>query len=799
MEKGEKTLYTLYPFGRLNLKTAILVPMLMLSMFTFIPLVQSQVMPNIGKIAPAVFEQMSSAGESVNVIIQTLSNDYSAVVSQINGFGGTVGHMFKYVNALSASVPKSQIVELSANSHVEKIFYDAPRHLTAERGASVDLFRNAPEVAEADGVEAIELTSEMLESMSPENAWNSYAMGARPIWPTTNYGAGSLVAIIDTGIWTGNIFFTYTSIIGGVDVSADVGNPAYEGWNKQTNYFHGGHVAGIVAANIALAISPSSTLYRYVLAVERYAGVTFPVSGGRKIMPVPGMAPMADLYIIKVFDHTGGATSTSYIMAGMEWAIQLKEDGTDVDIVNMSLGGADLFDGRDPEDQLVDLMTSTGITVCASAGNNGPATMTAGARPGGANTAIASGAADHPVQTRAFYDYVYNWPGVGYYLYVSNDIQIDALTSRGPTADGRVKPDVTATGVYVLSAYTVSAGGLAWASGTSMASPATAGAVALLNAWAETNVVPASPEDYKQAIKGGAVWLPGWTQYDQGAGYLNAANSLGVLMADTSYGDVATPLPPPPPLTDISNIPIVGSGTYTESFSGLAPGWNKEYIFKALPTTNNIRVTISNVNLGVDPLGMNALCVHIESAKRTTNGYYVHYSYVLGNAWFQVTDGSTKYKGAVIGGLGDFDDYTRLTKIEPGYVKVVIENDWMSYDLASATIEIKVTEEPLPTPDLYLSSTINDGQNIGWLMVPIIGAPKRATLELWWDHSWAMFPTNDLDLIIYWDDGYNYDAATINSPERAKLDNPTVIYVLISGYAVYSGTDNFTLRIYFDY
>jgi hypothetical protein len=109
-----------------------------------------------------------------------------------------------------------------------------------------------------------------------------------------------------------------------------------------------------------------------------------------------------------------------------------------------------------------------------------------------------------------------------------------------------------------------------------------------------------------------------------------------------------------------------------------------------------------------------------------------------------------------------------------------------------------VTEEAPATPDLYLSSTINDGQNIGWLAVPITGNPNRVTIELWWDHSWAMYPTNDLDLIVYWDDGYNYDGATINSPERVKLDNPTFIYLLISGYAVYSGTDNFTLKIYFD-
>ena len=800
MEKGEKTMYTLYPFGKLNLKAAILVPMLMLSMFTFVPLVHSRIMPNIAKIAPAVFDQMASAGESINVIIQTLSKDYSAVVSQIDDLGGKVGQLFRYVSALSASVPANKVIELSANSQIEKIYYDAPRQLTADLGANTDLLRTLPTIPEDNEYETVTVTPEELASMNPENAWNSIAMGAQPIWPITNMGSGSLVAVIDTGIWTGNFLFAGTSILGGVDLSADVGDPTYEGWNKQTNYFHGGHVAGIIASTGGAWIPPTSGLYRYCLAIERYSGTTLPTDvNGRKLLWLLGMAPFASLYIIKVFDHTGGATSSSYIMAGMEWAMDMKLSGTDVDIVNMSLGGADLFDGRDPEDQLVDLMTSTGITVCASAGNNGPATMTAGARPGGANTAIASGAADHPVNTRAFYDYRYNWPGLGYLLYVSNNIQIDSLTSRGPTADNRVKPDVTATGVFVLSAYTVSAGGVAWASGTSMASPATASAVALLNAWAEMNGVPASPEDYKQAIMGGAVWLPGWTQYDQGAGYLNAANSLAVLMADSSYGDVASSLPPPPPLTDISNIPIVGSGEYKTTFSGLAPGWKMEYIFKALPTTNAIKVTISDVSLGTDPVGMNALTVHIESAKRTMNGYYVHYSYVVGKAFFQVMDHKTKWQGAVIGGLGEYDEYTRLTDIEPGYVKVVIENDWMSYDFASATIEIKVQEEPLPSPDLYLAGTINDGQYIGWLSVPVTGTPEKAKLLLWWDHDWSMFPTNDLDMIVYWDMGYNYDGGTLNSPEKVELNNPTFIYVLLVGYTVYTGTDNFNLEICYEY
>jgi len=788
---------TLFPYGKLNLKTAILVPMLILSMFTFVPLVHSQVMPSLTKITPAVFEQMSSASESVNVIVQTLSNDYSAIVSQINDFGGKIGHLFKYVNALSASVPKSQLVELSANSHIEKIYYDAPRQLTVDGGADMDLLRSIPTVAEADGIEAIELTPELLGNIGPENAWNSIAMGAQPIWPTTNYGAGSLVAIIDSGLWKGHIFFTYTSIIGGVDLSADVGNPTYEGWSNINNFFHGGHVAGIVAANIALSISPASSLYRYVLAIERYGGITFPVVGGRKIMPVPGMAPLASLYIIKVFDHTGGSVSTSTIMAGMEHALDLKViGGVDVDIVNMSLGGANLFDGRDPEDQLVDMMTSAGITVATSAGNEGPATMTAGSRPGSANTAIASGAADNPVQTRAFWDYAYNWPGLGYLVYVSNNVQIDTMTSRGPTADGRVKPTITATGVFVFSAYTTGGNYVAWASGTSMASPATAGAIALLNAYAETNGLAASPEDYRQAVTGGAIWLPGWTQYDQGAGYLNAANALTVLMADTSLGDVAPSLADDPKLVDIRNIPIITNGIYTTSVSNLAPGWNEEFIFQVTEATDSIRVEVTNVNLGtMNPLGENSIEVYIESAKRTRADYYIESANVIGNSWFYITDDATTWGGSFLPGT---TIYSTSHVIEPGYVKVVIENVWTGYDVVSADIKIEVTKVKKTPATITMSGLLWPGQVIGWIGVNVPSGTTKAIVELWWVHDWNKFPTADIDVYVYWNGAYDYRGATLNAPERLVLLGPTgTMYLLIDGYAIYTGREVFELRITF--
>ena len=812
-EKGEY-MYpkSLYPFGKLNTKVVFMIQMLLIPMFTVISMATTipatQIDSSIAKLSPILLEKIGTLGNArVDVLVETTGTDYSDIISTIDALGGTVRHQFKYVDALSVMVPTSKIVQLASNNDIVKMYLDVERSLASSPGQSLmpprgfgDLDSLIAEHAmlATEGYDVTSVTPEELIALDPANYWNPWGMGAATshVWEKTNYGMGSIVVIIDTGIWTSHWMFWETDIIGGVDLSLDVGNITYEGWDNPNNHYHGAHVAGIVASTGGIIVQPDDLL---ALSIELHLGMTLPTvpSGpyaGWKNIWLLGMAPASSLYIVKVFDHTGGAIPEWLVLAGIEHAIDLKlVEGIDVDIISMSIGGPNLYDGREVADKLVDYATSLGITIVAAAGNEGPASMTVSS-PGSAYTAITVGAAANPVNTRVYWDYMYYYLGIGYYLFTSDDPQIYASSSRGPTSGGRIKPTISATGMVVLSAY-IPAGpfGLAFRSGTSMATPAVSGGIALLNAFSEMHDLGASPEDHRQAIASTAIWLEGYTEYDQGAGYLYVEDALRELELDTSYGDVAPPLPKKARLMDITNIRIVGKGTYEASIENLAPGLKKECIFKITEATDSIRLDVTNVWLNPDEnLGLNSFEVYIQSAKRTTYGYYIESANVWGEASFYITDDETAWSGAVTGVYRH--EGTRV--IEPGYMKIVIENDWTSYGVISCDIKITLTVAKAPRPDVTTKGRLAQGEWTGWMKVDVPPGTEKAIIELWWANDWTKYPTTDMDMVIFWDMGYNTAGTTMSSPERVVLENPTVLYLYVEAYQIYANTERFEVRIF---
>ena len=144
-------------------------------------------------------------------------------------------------------------------------------------------------------------------------------------------------------------------------------------------------------------------------------------------------------------------------VAALEWA-----DSIGVDIASSSLGYLTFDNGFSylPSQLTGDIAVTSvaaesaaarGILVVTAAGNSGPGFRTL-VTPGDADSIITAGAED----------------SLG---------AIAAFSSRGPTADGRLKPDLTAPGVAVC---TIAGAGLGRLSGTSFATPLTAASAALL-------------------------------------------------------------------------------------------------------------------------------------------------------------------------------------------------------------------------------------------------------------------------------------------------------------------------------
>jgi len=223
----------------------------------------------------------------------------------------------------------------------------------------------------------------------------------------------------------------------------------------------------------------------------------------------PGMAPGSLLSVAKVCTAAGTCLNSN-VMAGMRYlAMEKFEGGAGADIINMSLGGgrsygapeigAELETNNDPEAQLVNALSQLhNVLFTISAGNSGPS-LGSVSNPAVASQSLAVGAAiadfdlDHPVEQTLHGEYGNIQPLAKKH----NAIGIAGFSSRGPSGDRLVKPDVVAPGVYVVAPEAllggeVHAGDLghqhnfsndptyAVLSGTSMSAPSAAGVAALV-------------------------------------------------------------------------------------------------------------------------------------------------------------------------------------------------------------------------------------------------------------------------------------------------------------------------------
>lgn len=223
---------------------------------------------------------------------------------------------------------------------------------------------------------------------------------------------------------------------------------------------HGTHVAGIVAGDGS-------------------------ASNGR----FRGVAPQAELIAAKVLKNNRVGNS-SWAILGLEWAMN---EGAQ--IINLSLGTDTPSDGNDALSVACNNAVQAGFVLCVAAGNEGPNPQTVGS-PGAAELVITVGATT-----------------------LADDVA--DFSSRGPTLDGREKPDILLPGHQITSLLASTAPNFGVSvnahytvdSGTSMATPLASGIAALMLVVNPT----LTPADVKAILRASALDL-GLDPNTQGAG-----------------------------------------------------------------------------------------------------------------------------------------------------------------------------------------------------------------------------------------------------------------------------------------
>ena len=345
-------------------------------------------------------------------------------------------------------------------------------------------------------------------------------------------GRGVVWAVIDSGIDSRHPHFAnnkYDTLGGDVtSLHRDFTLPGdpQPGSALTDGLGHGTHVAGIIAGGLAATASP-----KVIRQVQDPNNPQHSMTQDRIVDPslLTGIAPYAKLVSLKVLDDQGKGSSMNVVRA-LEY-VRTQINGQKlmrVHGVNLSVGyefNAKWFAcGQSPLCVEVNRLVRSGVVVVIAAGNTGYGILSSVQRqtsvgfpmtindPGNADLAITVGS------THRDMPHTY---GVSYF------------SSKGPTGDGRAKPDLVAPGERITSCGAGHAldgvgeppGQAVYVedSGTSMAAPHVSGTIAAFLSIRREFI--GQPEHVKQIFTSSATSL-GRERYFEGHGLVDLMRAI---------------------------------------------------------------------------------------------------------------------------------------------------------------------------------------------------------------------------------------------------------------------------------
>lgn len=246
-----------------------------------------------------------------------------------------------------------------------------------------------------------------------------------PLHESGNHGEGVLVAMLDTGFNLRHLSLNHVDVIAEWDFIQNDSITENEYGDASTQHNHGTYTLSALGGYAPGAL------------IGPAWGASFVLAKTERVLTE----------VIQEEDDW---------VRGVEWA-----DSIGADLVSSSLGYYDWYTYADMDGntaittRAADIAAGKGMAIVTAAGNEGTLPWPGIIAPSDGDSVIAVGAVD------SF--------GV-----------VASFSSRGPSYDGRIKPDVMAQGVSVVSAAAWDSLGFVRVNGTSLSTPLVAGVCALL-------------------------------------------------------------------------------------------------------------------------------------------------------------------------------------------------------------------------------------------------------------------------------------------------------------------------------
>ncbi len=372
----------------------------------------------------------------------------------------------------------------------------------------------------------------------PSNDVAAGIMGALPLLAPGGLGLsgrGEVVAVCDTGLDSGDRNALHPDFAGRIaalrsypitsDYDDYIRNPGGDDGPADLDSGHGTHVCGSVAGSGAASAGLAGTAGA-IRGLAHEARIVF----------------QAVEQVLVWKDPRAESENGRYALAGIPHDLTvLFRDAyaRKARVHSNSWGGGDPG-AYDSQCEQVDrfVFEHPDLCVVVAAGNdgtdrdgNGQIELGSVSSPGTAKNCITVGACENlrPAfagQTYgAWWPHDYPTPAWRADSMADQPDEVAAFSSRGPTLDGRMKPDVVAPGTFVLSTRStrIASNNQGWAAfppsrlyfhmgGTSMATPLVAGAAAVVRQYLRTRAGSKKPSAalIKAALVAGAIRLPGY-------------------------------------------------------------------------------------------------------------------------------------------------------------------------------------------------------------------------------------------------------------------------------------------------